>query len=678
MTRLLALAFALAIALVGCAKPERSMDAARYLDAIVDTTADPRKDFNAFAVGKWLKDHPIPATERSWGIAHVVQEETYRRLIEINEEAARGHAPAGSNAQKLGDFWAAAMDSATVARQGFTPLAAEFARIDSVRDKDELLATIAHLKHIGVGGLMSMPIFQDEKNSARVSLHLYQGGLGLPNRDYYVDTDAKSVGLRREYENHVARMFALLGDDTTRARTRARTVLALETELARASRKLEELRDPIANYHSMTLDGAAKLAPSIRWKQFLEGASIARVDTVIVGQPEFFRQVEKSLRTRPLDDWKTYMRWHLANAFADKAGGAFEEADFHFYGTVLNGVPENRPRWKRMLDEEENYLGDALGQLYVARYFSPKAKARYEKLVDEVFAAFRARIQKLDWMSEQTKQRSLAKLGTVIRKVGYPEKWRDYSSYKVDRESFLGNVVRGNMWLRDYDIAKLYKPVDRTEWEMTPQTYNAYYNPSNNEIVLPAAAFILPGIADSLIDDALVYGYAGGTTIGHEITHGFDDEGRQFDDKGNLVNWWTKEDEVEFKRRAERIVRQFDGYIATGDLHVNGKATAGENIADLGGMLVAWDAFTQTAQYKEGKPLGGLTPAQRFFIGWSLGWMNALRPENIAVRVKTDVHSPSFWRTNGPVSNLPQFYEAYGVKPGDPMWRADSVRVSIW
>jgi len=678
MNRPLALAFASALLLAGCARKEPAMDAAHYLDAFVDTTADPRKDFNAFAVGKWLKNNPIPPDERSWGIADVVQEETYRRLIDINEEAARGHAPAGSNAQKLGDFWAAAMDSEAAAKQGYAPLAAEFARIDSVQDLDGLLATIAHLKHMGVGGLMAMPIYQDEKNSARFTLHLYQGGLGLPNRDYYVDTDAKAAGLRREYENHVARMFTLLGDDTTKARTRARTVLALETELARASRKLEDLRDPIANYHPMPLAGAAKLAPSIHWKQFLDGASLGRVDTVVVGQPEFFRQVETSLKTRPLEDWKTYMRWHLAHAYAAEAGGPFEAEDFHFYGTVLNGVPANRPRWKRMLDEEEAYLGDALGQLYVARWFSPAAKARYEKLVDEIFAAFRERIKRLDWMSQPTRERALAKLGTVIRKVGYPEKWRDYSAYQVDRTSFLGNVVRGNVWLRDYDIARLHKPVDRTEWEMTPQTYNAYYNDSNNEIVLPAAAFILPGIADSLIDDALVYGYAGGTTIGHEITHGFDDEGRQFDENGNLEDWWTKEDAKEFKARSARIVRQFDGYVATGDLHVNGAATAGENIADLGGMLLAWDAFTQTRQYKEGKPLGGLTPAQRFFIGWSLSWMNSLRPENIAVRVKSDVHAPSFWRTNGPAANLPQFYEAYGVQPGDPMWRADSVRVSIW
>jgi putative endopeptidase len=314
----------------------------------------------------------------------------------------------------------------------------------------------------------------------------------------------------------------------------------------------------------------------------------------------------------------------------------------------------------------------------VERYFSPHAKARYEKLTDEVFDAFRARIKNLDWMSAPTKERALGKLGAVTKKVGYPVKWKDYSSYQVKRDSFLGNAMRGNEWQSDYYIAKLHKPVDRTEWDMTPQTYNAYYNPSNNEIVLPAAAFILPGIPDSLVDDALVYGYAAGSTIGHEITHGFDDEGRQFDEKGNLKSWWTPADEKEFKQRAKKIVAQYNGYVAVDTLHVNGDATQGENIADLGGIQLGWDAFTKTEQYRENKTLGGYTPAQRYFIGWALSWMNQIRPENLAMRVKTDVHSPSFLRVIGPVTNMPEFYEAYGVKPGDPMYRADDVRVKIW
>lgn len=674
---------ALAACLLTAAAPSPSSppttDAEHYLDRFVDPSVSPRDDFFRYSVGKWLAENSIPTSERSWGISDVVQEETYQRLLSINDAAsADAHALRGSNAQKIGDFWHAGMDTEAIAQQGLAPLAGEFARIAAVRDSKGLLDVIAHLQHIGVGAMCSSPILQDEMKSDRNVLHLNQGGLGLPNRDYYFDTDDRSRMLRSEYLAHVTRMFELLGDDTTLARANAAAVMTLETELAGASRKLEDLRDPRANYHAMSVEGLSTLTPSIRWRDFLAQGNLRGLDSVVVGQPEFFQQVEKSLHAHRLADWKTYLRWRLASAFAAQAGGRFDQEDFHFFGTILNGTPEQRPRWKRMLDEEEGYLGDALGQLYVQRYFSPRTRERYERLTEEIFAAFRERIRALDWMSEATKQRALHKLATVTRKVGYPAHWRDYSRYDVDRGSFLGNCLRGNVWLREYAIGKLHRPVDRTEWDMTPQTYNAYYNPSNNEIVLPAAVFILPGIADSLVDDAVVYAYAGGTTIGHEITHGFDDEGRQFDERGNLADWWTPTDEQEFNRRAAGIVRQFDDYLAVGDLHVNGKASQGENIADLSGMLLGWDAFTKTEQYRRGQPLGGLTPAQRYFIGWALGWMNQLRPENIAMRVKTDVHAPSFLRVTGPASNLPQFYEAFGVKPGDRMYRADSARVRVW
>jgi putative endopeptidase len=677
-------AFALlAVAAVGgCSSQIHSsapaVTADNYLSQFVDSTTSPRQDIFQFAVGKWLKDHPIPTSERSWGIGKVVQDETYRRLVEISEKAAKAQNSPGTNAQKIGDFWAAAMDSTAQDKAGMSELQPEFAKITDAKDLQELLAEVAHLHYIGAGPMFSMYIFQDEKNSERNVLHLYQGGLGLPSRDYYFDTDERSKKIRSEYVPHVTRMFELLGDDSTRAKAEAATVMAIETDLARASRKLAALRDPESNYHAMRLEGVGKLTPTIHWKAFLAAGHMTGLDTVIVGQPEFFQQLERSLKGRSLDDWKTYCRWHLATAYAEQAGGSYDAEHFHFFGTVMNGTAEQRARWKRMLDQEEGYLGDALGQLYVQQYFSPQAKARYEKLTDDVFDAFRARIRNLDWMSQATKERALKKLDAVTKKVGYPAKWKDYANYQVKRDSFLGNAIRGNEWQSDYFIAKLYKPVDRTEWGMTPQTYNAYYNPSNNEIVLPAAAFILPGIPDSLIDDAVVYGYAAGTTIGHEITHGFDDEGRQFDEKGNLKSWWTPADEKEFKQRAKRIVAQYNGYVAVDTLHVNGEATQGENIADLGGIQLGWDAFTQTDEYKQGKTLGGYTPAQRYFIGWALGWMNQLRPENLAMRVKTDVHAPSFLRVIGPVTNMPEFYGAYGVKPGDPMYRADDVRVKIW
>jgi putative endopeptidase len=657
----------------------RPTDASTYLERFVDRSIDPGEDFFHFAVGKWLKDNPIPSNETSWGIGRVVYEETYQRVLKLNEEAAADpNATKGTNAQKIGDFWHTAMDTATIEKQSIAPLKPEFDRIAAIHDKQTLVDTIARLKYIGVSALFSSSIFQDEMNSEKNALHLYQGGIGLPERDYYFETDEKTTEIRSEYSKHLAKMFELLGDDPAIAQKNSETVLRIETDLAKASRKLEALRDTRANYNAMKVSELTKLTPSIDWKDLLEKSNIKNLDSVIVGQPEFFTQVEQSIKKENIENWKTYLRWHLINAFADKVDSKFENQDFYFYGTILNGTPEQRPRWKRMLDQEESYLGFALGQIYVKRYFSPKTKARYEKLTDEVFAAFRGRIRHLDWMSEETKQNSLKKLNSVTKKVGYPEKWRDYSNYDVDRSSFVSNCLKGNMWKSDYAISKLYKPVDRDEWQMTPQTYNAYYNPGNNEIVLPAAIFILPGIEDEYVDDAVVYAYAGGTTIGHEIVHGFDDQGRQFDEKGNLKNWWSKQDEEEFNKRAKMIIEQFNNYVAVDDLHVNGDATQGENIADLGGILLAWDAFKKTEQYKSGKTIGGFTPSQRYFIGWTLGWMNNIRPENLALRVKTDVHAPSFLRVNGPVSNMTEFYEAFQVKPGEKMYRPENRRVRIW
>jgi putative endopeptidase len=654
-------------------------DAATYLDQYIDKTVDPRQDFYHYSVGKWLKAHPIPAAERSWGIANVVQDETYQRVLAISTAAAAdAKSPRGSNAQKIGDFWYSAMDSVTNARQGVEPLAPEFARIAAANDLPSLMDVAARLQYLGVNAFFNPSISQDEMNSDRMALHFYQGGLGLPDRDYYFDTDRRGAMLRAEYVKHVEQMFVLLGDAPRRAAGEARTVMALETELAGASRKIEDLRDPHKNYNAMTLAGLARLTPSVAWKPFLEHGNIRGVDSVVVGQPEFYQQLEKTLTSRSLEELKTYLRWQLVNTYASEAGGKFNAQNFHFFGTVMNGTAVQRPRWKRMLDEQEGYLGDALGQLYVQKYFSAATKERYRKLVGEIFSAFADRIRAVDWMSPVTKDRALKKLGAVMIKVGYPDKWRDYSDFQVDRSSFLGNAIRGNAWRSEFYIKKLGKPVDRTEWDMTPQTYNAYYNPSNNEIVLPAAAFILPGIADSLVDDAIVYAYAGGSTIGHEITHGFDDQGRQYDEKGNLKEWWTPQDAKEFNARAAKIIAQFNGYVAVDSLHVNGSATQGENIADLGGVQLGWDAFTKTQEYKDGKSIGGLTPAQRYFVGWSISWMTAIRPESMRQAVKTDVHAPSPMRAWAPLTNLPQFYRAFGVKPGDKMYRADSVRVKIW
>jgi putative endopeptidase len=454
--------------------------------------------------------------------------------------------------------------------------------------------------------------------------------------------------------------------------------MRIETALAKSSRKLEDLRDPYRNYNKMTVDGLNKLSPSMRWGDLLVAAGITGPDSVIVGQPEFVTELEHSMKNVSIEDWKVYLRWHLINTFADKLSTPFDNQDFAFYGTVLEGKSEQRARWKRVIDAIEGQMGELLGQLYVEKYFSPVTKKRYENLVDNILLAYGERIRNLDWMTPATKEKALAKLATVSKKVGYPDRWRDYSTLTASRDSYVMNALKARVWSYQYQVKKLGKPVERWEWEMTPQTYNAYYNPSNNEIVLPAAIFIIPGLPDSLADDAIIYAYAGGSTIGHEITHGFDDEGRQFDPKGNLSNWWTKEDETKFTERTKAMVAQFDGFTVLDSMHVNGKACLGENIADLAGVILGYEAFKKTEQWKSGQKIAGFTPDQRYFLAYGLSWASHQRDQRLAQQIMTDVHSPASLRINGPLANLPEFYNAFGVKPGDPMYRPDSVRVKIW
>ncbi|HTY58480.1 MAG TPA: M13 family metallopeptidase, partial [Bacteroidota bacterium] len=626
-----------------------------------------------------LKANPIPPSERGWGVGNLVQEETYARLRGVCEDAAANTAaPRGSNIQKIGDFYAAAVDTVNIEKQGIAPLGGDLAAIDSIHDADGLRSAIARLQRYGGDPLYAQFVVQDEKNSDVCSFHLYQGGLGLPNRDYYVNTDARTANIRREYIAHVAAMFVLLGETRETAARHSEVVMAIETALAKASRKLEDLRDPYRNYNRMSLGELDRLVPSLRWKSLLPAMAIAHVDSVVVGQPEFFREVENLLRARPLEEWKDYLRWTLVNRFAPTLSSPFEKEHFRFYQTVLSGVKEPRPRWKRALDAEERSMGDMLGQLFVERYVPPSMKQRYTALVESIFAAYASRIERLDWMSAATKEKALAKLHAVTRKVCYPDRWKDYAALEIDRSSYCANQIRADVWDYNYHASKLGKPVDRTEWDMTPQTYNAYYNPSNNEIVLPAAGLMIPGVADSLVDDAVIYGYAGASTIGHEVTHGFDDEGRQFDAAGNLRNWWTKEDEVRFNAKAQLMVDQFQRYVVLDSLHVNGKASLGENIADLGGVVIGYDAFKKTREGQSDTLIDGLTGDQRFFLAYAYSWLGQIRDESLARQVMTDVHAPQFLRVNGPLSDVPEFYRAFGVRPGDPMYRPDSLRVKIW
>jgi putative endopeptidase len=643
----------------------------------IDTTVKPGDDFFDYANGKWIKENPIPNSEASWGIGNLVQEDIYLRLRAINENAVKEKSAEGSISRKIGDFWAVAMDSTTIEKQGLQPLLADLALIDSANSIASLVKLSAVLAMKGASDFFGSYIGQDDKNSSEMALILYQGGLGLPNRDYYFDNDAKTTEVRKAYISYLIKTLQQLGNDATTAAKNANDIFLLETRLAKASRKLADLRDPYKNYNKMTVSNLQRLSPSINWAERLAISNIKNLDSVIVGQPEFFKALSGELTSTPLDVWKNYMRFNYVSTNAEYLDSTTFNNMFE-YDKTISGAKQPRPRWKRVLNEQEELMGEALGQLFVKEYFNETAKKRYEGLVESVRDAYKERIAKLPWMSDSTKQKAYAKLAKISPKVGFPNTWKDFSSMQIAKDSYVANVQRAHQWWHNYQVSKLGKPVDREEWQMSPQTYNAYYNPSNNEIVLPAGIFAIPGKKDAELDDALVYGYAAASTIGHEITHGFDDQGRQYDADGNLKNWWTPSDDVAFSTRAKVIINQFNAFVPVDTLHVNGDATQGENIADLGGLLLGLDAFKKTETYKKGEKINGLTPLQRYFLGYAYAWMYNTRTERLAARIKTDVHSPARERVNGPMANIPEFYEAFDVKPGDKMYIPDSLRVKIW
>lgn len=643
----------------------------------VDTTVNPANDFFLYANGGWIKKNPIPADESSWGIGNLVIEENRNRLKIINEHAANENAAAGSSSQKIGDFWKTAMDTVSIEKKGLQPLQPWFDKINSIQDVKSLSNVIAQLDKIGVSSVIGLYIGQDAKNSDAIALQFWQTGLGLPEREYYFKTDSATVHIRDAYVNYMAGILTLSGVDSVTAGKAAKDIMVIETGIAKVHRKLEDLRDPYANYNKMSTAVFYKLAPSFYMSDYFQTLGVPAVDSVIVGQPEYYKELETVLKTTPIDTWKALLRYRLLNSFTVALPDAYGKASFRF-NQLLNGAKERKPRWKRVLQTEEDIMGELLGQLYVKEYFNETAKKRYTDLVEEIRTALKERISKLEWMSDSTKQKAYVKLSAMKKKVGYPDKWKDFSAMNIGRESFVSNLINANTWWTNYSINKLGKPVDRDEWTMSPQTYNAYYNPSNNEIVLPAGIFTVPGYRDEELDDALVYGYAGATTIGHEITHGFDDEGRQFDEKGNLKSWWTKDDETKFKMRADVMVKQYSAYKPFEGYTINGKATLGENIADLGGGLLGWDAFVKTEQYKKDEKLAGFTPAQRYYLGYALGWLGHTRDESLKNRLLTDVHSPAKWRVNGPFVSMDHFYTTFDVKPGDAMYVADSARVKIW
>lgn len=664
-----------AVGLLSASCSNKKGESKDLLLSTMDTTVCPGDNFFMYANGLWIKNNPIPAAYSSWGIANLINDEILDRLRSISETSAKAGGASGSNTQKIGDFWSSGMDTVAIEREKLNPLKADLARIAGIKSSADVVDVVAYMHTLGLQPLFSMYAGQDQKNSDVMALYLEQGGIGLPDRDYFFNSDKHTVTVRNSYRStYLTNMCKLAGVDPKQAAA----VFKLEESLAKASRKLEDLRDPYKNYNKMTVEQMSKLTPGVDWSKMLRNMKVKGEKTVIVGQPEFFKQMAVCLKTVPVDTWKAYLTLQFVGAFAPYLHKEISNEAFKFYGTVLYGAKEQRPRWKRVLGEEENALGEILGQQFVKEFFPAHTKKRYEGIVENVKVAFGERIKKLDWMSQPTKEKALAKLAKVSQKVGYPEKWKDLSGLKIDRGPYVLNVKRSGEFWYAYNINKLGKPVDRTEWEMTPQTYNAYYNPSNNEIVLPAAIFTIPGWNDDDIDDAIVYGYAAASTIGHEITHGFDDQGCQYNEKGNLVKWWTPADEKNFADRTKKIVKQFNNFVVLDNLHINGEASQGENIADLGGIVIAWDAFIKTSQYKEGKKINGLTPSQRFFLGYSLGWLGHQRDETLANQIMTDVHSPAMFRVNGPFSNVDAFYEAFNVKPGNKMFVPEVDRVRIW
>lgn len=650
---------------------------ADILASNLDTSANPADDFFQYACGGWIKNNPIPGDQSAWGIANLVIEENLKRLQQIAENAGTSKAVAGSAEQIIGDYYKAAMDSAAIEKGGMQPIQPMLDKINNTAALPELISLMAELNVAGVESPITMAIFQDAKNSSQYALHLWQGGIGLPEREYYFATDSSNTAIRAAYIKHISNVLQLSGTAISMAETAAAEIMQLETKLASAHRRLEALRDPYANYNKMALGDLPSMAAAINWPDYFSKTGISKTDSVIVGQPEYYKTLSNLLTSIPLNTWKSYMQYRVVDAFDHALPDTVGKESFSM-SKLLSGAKQRKLRWKRVIGDQENMMGELMGKLYVKEYFDTTARNRYSNLVESIRIALKERITRLDWMSDSTKQRAYIKLASISKKVGYPDKWKDFSAMKIEPGSYVQNVINARTWWHAYEIHKLGKPVDKDEWDMFPQTYNAYYNPSNNEIVLPAGIFTVPGYKDHELDDALVYGYAAASTIGHEITHGFDDEGRQFDEKGNLVSWWTKEDEEKFGKKANVMVEQFNGFRVIDSLYINGRATLGENIADMGGILLGWDAFMKTDQYKENKPIGGLTPAQRYFLGYALGWLSHSTPESLRNRVLTDVHSPAKFRVNGPLQDVDAFYKVFNVQAGNKMYLQDTARVRIW
>ena len=672
MKKLILLFISLSLLICYCSKERHGINLAN-----MDLSADPKQDFYQYANGGWIKSNSIPESESRWGVFNEIRDANQEELHGILTEMSKSEHELGSIAQKVGDFYFTGMDLEQIEKNGLSTLKSYFDEIDAIRNPEDVLNVVLNQHKIGCEPLFTLSVEGDFKNSEMNTAYVDQAGLGMPDRDYYLEKGERFETYRHAYLKHLIKMFELMGDDSVKATAAANTTNQIETKLARASWTRTELRDLPKQYNKRTIEEANEETPNIDWRHYFESLGVKNLDYFIISQPNFFQEVSTLLPKVSINDWKTYLRWNLINAMAPYLNEDFVNQNFAFFQTVLLGTKEIKPRWKRMTEATDHALGEALGQLYVEKYFLPETKIKANHIVDNLRQAYRRRIEKLDWMSEETKQHAFTKLEKLVQKIGYPDKWRDYSSLEIKRDAFVLNVVRANIFEFNRNLKKIGNPVDKNEWLMSPPTVNAYYHPLKNEIVFPAG-ILQPPFFDPKADDAVNYG-AMGAIIGHEITHGYDDQGRQFDSNGNMNNWWTEKDKELFDARTKVIEEQFDQYVVLDSIHLNGKLTLGENIADLGGLCVAYDAL-QIALESSGNSdlIDGFTPDQRLFISYASIWRNLERDDALLNQVKTNPHSPPYFRVIGPLSNMPVFFKAFNVQPGDPMRRPDSLLAKVW
>jgi endothelin-converting enzyme/putative endopeptidase len=660
-------------------RPATSFPYTPGLDASsMDKGADPCVDFYQYACGGWMKHNPIPADQARWSVYGKLTEDNQRYLWGILDGLAAQAAGRSATAQKTGDYFAACMDEAAIEQRGARPLQPYFGQINAMRSLRDLPPVLArlHLALADDGLFFSFGSSQDYADASRVIAFANGGGLGLPDRDSYLKTDAASAAIRVKYVAHIGRVFALLGEDAVRARRSAGKVMEIETALARASLSRVDKRDPYKLFHKMNMQGLQALTPGFDWRAYLAALGESQLSTFNVSEPAFYKALARQWRANDLDAIKTYLRWHVARASSPALSKSFDEEHFDFFSRTLRGVKEQPPRWKRCVRLVDAQLGEALGEEFVRRAFSPQLKEKALHMTRQVEQAMEKDIESLAWMSPATKARARQKLAAIVNKIGYPDRWRDYGSYVVRPGDFAGNIERGNVFESKRQLAKIGKPLDRSEWSMTPPTVNAYYNAQMNDINFPAGV-LQPPLYDPKMDDAPNYGNTGGT-IGHELTHAFDDEGRQFDGQGNLKDWWTRKDAKEFTERAQCIVDQYAQYVVVDDVKINSKLTLGEDVADLGGLILGWMAWkTQMASMPQqaAGPRDGLTQEQRFFVGYAQWACENDRPENLRVNALTDPHSPGKYRVNGLMVNMPQFQQAFSCKPGQPMVAEKRCRV---